>query len=123
MFNHVLGAHPHEKVALELKPNSSPIQCKPFTVPTKYRDLLKGELDKLVDLQVLKPVLTSQWAFPTFLVPKKDGTAKFVRDFRRLNEILQDFVHDLPLIKDVLTHRSGYNFVTVINLTLQFYHF
>ena len=123
MFNRVLGAYPYEKVDLELKPNASPIQCKPFTVPTEYRKLFKGELNKLVDLQVLKPVLTSQWAFPSFIIPKKDETARFVSDFRLLNELLLDFVHDLPLIKDVLTRRSGYDYVTIIDLTSQFYHF
>jgi hypothetical protein len=123
MFNRVLGAYPHERVDLELKPDALPVQRKPFTVPTKYRALFKKEIDKLVDLQVLKPVLTSQWAFPSFIVPKKDGTARFVSDFRLLNELILDYVHDLPLIKDVLTRRSGYDWVTIIDLTSQFYHF
>ncbi len=37
--------------------------------------------------------------------------------------VLEDEVHDLPLIKDVLARHSGYNYVTILDLTSQFYHF
>ena len=89
MFNQVLVTYPYEKVDLELKPNVKPIQCKPFSVPNKYRDLLKKEINKLVDLQVLKPVLVSQWAFPTFIIPKKDGTARLSVTFANLTKSLK----------------------------------
>ena len=71
----MLGVFPHEKVDLELKPDTKPILCKTFAIPNKLLPLLKKEVKKLVELTVLRPRLTSKWAFPTFLVPKKDGTA------------------------------------------------
>ena len=40
-----------------------------------------------------------------------------------LNKVLEDEQYPLPLIKDVLTQRQGYDWVTVIDLTSQFYHF
>ena len=98
------------------------IDC-PFPVPDKFRDLFKRELDKLVNLGVLRPVKTSAWAFPTFLAPKKDGTARFVSDFRKLNAILKSVQYPMPLIKEVLTRREGFDYVTILDLTSQFYHF
>lgn len=123
MFNRILGTYPHEEVELELKPDAKPILCKPFSVPNKLLPFLRNEVKKMCQLSILRPRLTSKWAFPTFLIPKKDGTARFVSDFRRLNEILEDYTHDLPLIRDVLTRRSGYDYVTILDITSQFYHF
>ena len=124
MFNRVLGVYNKEECDLELiDPSVKPVHVRPFTVPDKLRPMLKKELDKLVELKVLNKVLNSQWAFPTFLVPKKDGTARFVSDFRKLNALLKDESFPLPIIKEVLTRRHGFDWVTAIDLTSQFYHF
>jgi hypothetical protein len=123
MFSRILGKYPNEKVQLKLIPGANPIHCKPFGVPNKNLKSFKHEIDVLLLLDVLEPVLTSQWAFPTFLIPKKDGTARFVSDFRKLNQVLQDEQHSLPLIREVLTRRSGFDYVTIFDLTSQFYHF
>jgi Reverse transcriptase (RNA-dependent DNA polymerase). len=77
----------------------------------------------LLLLDVIEHVLVSKWAFPSFIVPKKDGTARFVSDFRLLNQLLADEQHHLPIIRYVLTRRSGYSYVTTIDITSQFYHF
>ena len=124
MFNQVLGVYPHVKADLKLiDPNVKPIHVRPFTGPNKLRDSFKDELDKLVRLGVLTSVLTSAWAFPMFLIPKKDGTARFVSDFRKLNQLLVDEVYPLPIIKEVLTRRLGFEWVSAIDLTSQFFHF
>jgi Reverse transcriptase (RNA-dependent DNA polymerase). len=84
---------------------------------------LKQEIKTLLDLDVIEPVLTSLWAFPTFLISKKDGTARFVSDFRKLNQLLEDEQHSLPIIREILTRCTGFTFVTIFDLTSQFYHF
>ena len=124
MFNQVLGVYPKIKTTLKsIDPTVKPVHVRPFTVPNKMRNLLKEELDKMVHLGVLEKALTSSWAFPTFLVPKKDGTARFVSDFRKLNQLLLDESCPLPIIKEVLTRRLGFTWVTTIDLTSQFFHF
>ena len=65
MFNQVLGVYPRVNADLKLiDPNVKPIHVRPFTIPNKLRDLFKDELEKLVRLGVLTPVLTSAWAYP-----------------------------------------------------------
>ena len=105
MFNRTLGYYPEAKVDINLKPNTKPIHVRPFKVPDKLRGMLKNEIDKLVNLEVLEPILNLHWGFQTFLIPKNDNTAHFVSDFRLLNKVIEDMQHPLPQIKDVLTRR------------------
>ena len=37
---------------------------------------------------VLKKTNNSQWAAPTFIIPKINGTIRFISDFRELNKTL-----------------------------------
>ena len=110
---------------VQLKSNfHKPIYHKAFPIANKDREFLKSQLDQLEDLQVvLERILISEWAFPAFMVPKKDGTAFFVSDFFQLNEVIKDFQNDLPRIQEVSHRRSGFDWASSLHLTSQFYHF
>ena len=47
---------------------------------------LRHEVDRLCQIGVLKKVNRSEWAAPTFIIPKKDGSVRFISDFRELNK-------------------------------------
>jgi hypothetical protein len=118
MFNFVLGKYPDSTVHLQVVPGVSPVHCKPFAVPHCNLKQFKREIGTLVLLDVIEPILISAgWAFPSFLVPNNGGTAQFVSNFRRLNEILRHEKHDLPRIRDVLQGCAGFDFVTTIDIT------
>jgi hypothetical protein len=122
LYSHTLGKYPNQKVNLHLIPVAKPIHYKPLSVPIKNLAQLKQEIKTQLELDVIEPVLTSLWAFPTFLFPKKDGIAWFVSDFRILNQLLQEEQHSLPIILEILTCRTRFTFVTIFDLTSQFYH-
>jgi hypothetical protein len=48
------------------------------------------EIVRLVEIGVLEEDYSSEWAsiFPSFAVPKKNGTIRGVTDFRKLNLLL-----------------------------------
>jgi hypothetical protein len=56
------------------------------------------EIDRLVKLGVLRKVNNSKWAAPTFIIPKKDGTVRFLSDFRELNKRIKRKPFPLPNI-------------------------
>jgi hypothetical protein len=58
-------------------------------LPKIYHDTLKNEIERLVKVGVLKRCSDSEWAAPTFIIQKKNGTVIFLSDFRKLNEMLK----------------------------------
>jgi hypothetical protein len=42
-----------------------------------------------VDIGVLEEDYSSEWASPSFAIPKKNGTIRVVTDFRKLNFLLK----------------------------------
>jgi len=42
---------------------------------------LKAEVERLIKIGVLKKVNHSEWAAPAFVIPKKDGSVRFISDF------------------------------------------
>jgi hypothetical protein len=74
LFDGSLGTWNDKPYDIELKPDAKPYHSRPFPVPKVHEATLKIELERLTKAGVLKKVNRSEWAAPTFLIPKKDAT-------------------------------------------------
>ena len=72
VFDGKLGCYPHEKIKIRLKSGARLVHKRPYTVPYVREDTVKCELKHLVQESVLRPCGATDWAFPTFIIPKKD---------------------------------------------------
>jgi hypothetical protein len=98
LFDGLLGTWNDKPYSIELKPNAKPYHSRPFPVPKIHEATLKTELEYLTKAGggVLKKVNRSKWAAPTFLIPKKDATVRFISNFRELNKRIKQKPYPIP---------------------------
>ncbi|MGH7974079.1 MAG: reverse transcriptase domain-containing protein [bacterium] len=122
LFDGSLGKYPQSQVHLKLKPNATPIHAKPFPVPRIYLTALRTEINRLVELDVLEPTTASQWASPAFIIPKRDGSARFIADFRGLNRNLERDLCPLPDMKQIIQEQQNFTYITKLDLSMGYFH-
>ena len=98
------------------------IPWKPFPVPRIHELTFKQELDRLEYLKVIKKVKRSQWGAPTFLIPKKDSTVRFISDFREPNKRILRQPYPIPRIQYLLLRLEGFRYGTTLDLNMGYYH-
>jgi hypothetical protein len=123
MFNGTLGLYPHKKVHIDIDPNAKPVHSRPYPVPQIHLKTFKNELDHLVRLGVLTSQQESEWASPSFIIPKKDGRVRWISNLRQSNKVIRCKQYPLPIITDILRKRSGYKFFSKLVVNMQYYTF
>jgi hypothetical protein len=122
LFDSKLGTWNCAPSSIKLKPGSEPYYTRPFPVPRIHELTLKKELDRLVQVGVLKRVNRSPWGAPTFIIAKKDGTVRFISNFRELNERVQRNPFPIPKIQDLLLRLEGFTYGIFLDLNMGYYH-
>lgn len=123
LFDGKLGHYKETKVHLEVDPSAVPVHAKAYSVPQAHQAAFIRELKHLIKIGVLRPCGPTEWASPTFIIPKKDDRVRWISDLRELNKVLVRKVYPLPLIEEVISRRSGYKYFTKLDLTMMYYSF
>ena len=110
-----LGKSGKMKHKIRLKENAKPVRL-PYRGmnPHKKKDL-KEKIVKMQEVGLIEPT-HSEWAAPTLLVPKKDGSFRLVVDYRKLNEQTIKTCWPLPRINDILDVLTGSCFFSTMDL-------
>ena len=84
------------------------------TDPIKQKHLTNTINEMLKHGQIEKSY--ASWSSPVILVKKKDGSYRFVIDYRSLNNITERDCYPLPRIDDALNRLNGNNYFTKLDL-------
>ena len=72
LFDGTLGKWRLEPYDIELQPGAKPYHARPYPVPKAYKRTLRMEVERLCEVGVLKKINCSEWAAPTFIIPKTE---------------------------------------------------
>ena len=114
LFDGTLGDWDTEPIHLRLKPGATPIHGRPFPIPRIHLETLKKEVAQLEEIGVLKRQPDSEWASPTFIIPKKNKTVWFISDFREVNKRIVRTPYPIPKILTVLQEMEGFTYATAL---------
>ena len=123
VFDGTLSKHPTAKIDIELILGAKPIYQNPYPFSFKRRELFKRELNNMIANGVFTHIEESEWGFPRFIIPKKDGRVCWLLDFRKLNKLIVRKPFPLPKTQDILLQRGTYTYFTKIDLSMMFYCF
>jgi transposase InsO family protein len=122
LFDGTLGSWNETTYDIELREDAVPYHAKAYPIPRIHMDTLKLEVERLCEIGVLKRVNRSEWAAPTFIIPKKDGSVRFISDFRELNKRIKRKPYPIPKIQDLMLKLEGFQYATSLDLNMGYYH-
>ena len=97
-----------------------PKYVPPYRKSVKENEIMVEEVKKLLDLDIIEKS-SSPWNSPAIVIPKKDGTRRFVIDFRVVNKCIINEIWPMPRIDDIFDRLSGSRIFSTIDIT-QGYH-
>jgi len=72
-------------------------------------------------LGVLERVQESEWGTPVFIIPKKEGTVRFLTNYRKVNGQIVRKPFPIPRRADMLQQLEGFTFATALDLNMGYY--
>jgi hypothetical protein len=121
LFYGTLGDWKTKPVSFQLKEGVSPYHGQAFPVPKVHKDTIKKQLERLCQLGVLERQTASEWALPSFIIPKKDKTVCFLSDFWEVNQRLVRKPFPIPKISTVLQEIKRFSYATALDLNMGYY--
>jgi len=79
------------------------------------KDVVKYELQKLLDVNFIYPISDRKCVFPLVFVPKKNGKWRICVGYRELNKATQKYHFPLPFIDQVLDTLAGKKFFSFLD--------
>nr|KYP39814.1 Transposon Ty3-I Gag-Pol polyprotein [Cajanus cajan] len=101
--------------SIDLVPGAGPVSVAPYRMAPAELVELKGQLEDLLEKQLVRPSVSS-WGAPVLLVKKKDGGSRLCVDYRQLNKLTIKNRYPLPRIDDLMDQLRGASVFSKIDL-------
>ena len=116
-----MGDFQTDPVRFDLKLGTKPYRGKAFLIPHAQKAVFKQEVERLMELGVLKPQPHSEWGSLAFIIAKKNGQVCFLTDFREVNKRIVRIPWPIPKISDQLQELEGFTCATSIDLNMGYW--
>ena len=115
-----IGTTPLTQMSIDMG-DSDPVSQKPYPVAMKHYNWVKEEIDKLLEVDVIRNSHSS-WLAPIIVVPKGDGGKPLVIDYRVLNKVTRKFVWPMPKVEDIFSQLNGAKYFSTLDLRAGYHH-
>jgi hypothetical protein len=121
LFDGTLGEWNLPPFSIQLKEYAKPFHGRPKLIPKFHKATFMKEIDRLVSIGVMKCQPYSQWASPSFIIPKKDLTVHTISDFMELSKRIVRKPYSIPKISTTLQELEGFTYANALDLTMSYY--
>ena len=116
-----LGEIPGE-YSIQVKPDTVPVVNPPRRLPVSLRNVVKTELDLMVDKEIIAPVTEpTPWVSSMVVAQKKDGKVRICLDPKHLNNAIMRSHYPLPIIEEVTTRLTKAKVFSVLDAKTGFW--
>ena len=91
---------------IELLEGAEPVVSRPYRTSRKEDEYMEKQIKEYLKYGIIEES-SSAFASPYLLVPKKNGSLRFVTNFIRLNKISKGDAYPLPRIQDLVDSMGG----------------
>eukprot|EP00253_Pinus_taeda_P021920 PITA_21920 len=98
-----------------IEKDARPVRQPQRRLKPHLKEIVKSELQKLLDVNFIYPISDSKWVSPLVVVPKKNGKWRICVDYRELNKATQKDHFPLPFIDQVLDTLAGKKFFSFLD--------
>ena len=92
-----------------------PIHLRVYRTDPVKQQHISRTINEMLEHKLIEKSYAS-WSSPVLLIRKKDGSYRFVIDYRPLNRVTERDSYPLPRIEDTLNRLSGNNYFTKFDL-------
>ena len=91
-----------------------PVKHKRTAIPRAWEEEVNSQASEMLKNGIIRNS-SSPWNSPVLLVRKKDGSIRFVLDYRAVNDVTRKDTYPLPKIQDIIDKMEGSVYWTTLD--------
>jgi hypothetical protein len=96
------------EIRIPMKPNARLVKHRPYRLNPKYKEKVKIDLDRILEVGIIKPIEESEWIIPMVVQEKKTRDIRIYIDLRKLNDACLHDPFPTPFTDEVLYNVGGH---------------